>query len=278
MNGYGESDDHRPVLWVRGHPIYAAHFVVVVFVLSMLVTTVFASVNAEGVLAPLAFSSDAVLGGQVWRVFTYGLINRPSLWFVIDMAMILWFGRELERFFGRNTFLLLYGCLYLLSPLLFTVIGLWQPMGLVGETGGFALFVAFATLYPNAVMMFNILAKWFAIVLVSLYTLMALADRNLVQLISLWSTVGFAHGFVRFQQGRFTLPRLRWPRRQPRLRVLPSTPAKSAAPARPPAGDMSEVDALLDKIAQSGIGSLTAKERAKLDAARDDLRRRASRS
>jgi hypothetical protein len=278
MNGYGESDDHRPVVWVRGHAIYAAHFVVIVFVLSMLVTTILMTANAPGLFAWLTFSSEAVFRGQIWRIFTYGLINPPSLWFVVDMAMTLWFGRELERFFGRNTFLLLYGCLYLLSPLLFTVIGVWRPMDLAGETGGFALFVAFATLYPNAVMLFNILAKWFALVLVGIYTLMALADRNLIQLITLWSTVGFAHVFVRFQQGRFTLPRFRWPRRQPRFRVLPGTAPKKAPAPNPPAGDMAEVDALLDKIAQSGIGSLTPKERAKLDAARDDLRRRASRS
>jgi len=39
---------------------------------------------------------------------------------------------------------------------------------------------------------------------------------------------------------------------------------------------MAEVDALLDKIAQSGIGSLTTKERAKLDAARAELLKRES--
>ena len=37
---------------------------------------------------------------------------------------------------------------------------------------------------------------------------------------------------------------------------------------------MAEVDALLDKIAQSGIASLTPKERAKLDAAREGLLKR----
>jgi hypothetical protein len=34
------------------------------------------------------------------------------------------------------------------------------------------------------------------------------------------------------------------------------------------------VDALLDKIATNGISSLTAKERAKLEAAREDLMKR----
>jgi hypothetical protein len=37
---------------------------------------------------------------------------------------------------------------------------------------------------------------------------------------------------------------------------------------------MVEIDALLDKIAQSGIGSLTPKERARLDTARETLRKR----
>ena len=34
---------------------------------------------------------------------------------------------------------------------------------------------------------------------------------------------------------------------------------------------MAEIDALLDKIAQSGLGSLTAKERAKLEKGRERL-------
>jgi hypothetical protein len=37
---------------------------------------------------------------------------------------------------------------------------------------------------------------------------------------------------------------------------------------------MAEVDALLDKIARSGIRSLTAEERARLEAARADLLKR----
>jgi hypothetical protein len=39
---------------------------------------------------------------------------------------------------------------------------------------------------------------------------------------------------------------------------------------------MTEIDALLDKIAHSGLSSLTAKERARLEAARADLLKRES--
>jgi hypothetical protein len=265
MNIYGSSDEHQPVTWVGGYPVYAAHVVAGIFVVSMIATAVLMATGATALLGWMRFSSEAVLHGEVWRLFSYGLVNPPSLWFAIDMLMIVWFGRELEKFFGRPIFVTLFAGLYVLSPIVLTLIGLRQPTSLAGETGAFALFIAFATLYPNALMMLNLLAKWVALILVGLYSLMALSSRDLVGLITLWSTIGFAYGFVRFQQGHFRLPRFRLSHRAPKLRVLPDLDQKQAN------SSMAEVDALLDKIATSGIGSLTAKERARLDAARDDL-------
>jgi hypothetical protein len=282
MNGHrdwGSSEEHQPVTWLRGYPLYAAHFIVLLFVLAMFATTLILAIpDARGVLAWLTFDSRQVLEGQVWRVLTYGLVNPPSLWFVIDMFMLVYFGRELEKFFGRRTFLFLYGSLYFLTPVLFTLIGLMRPMTLMGESGAFALFIAFATLYPNVTMLFNILAKWVAIVLVGIYTMMRLAANDWAGLISLWSTVAFAFGFVRYQQGAITLPKLRFPRRSPKFRVLPDpVPNKKTTLASHSAREdatMAEVDALLDKIAISGMSSLTAKERAKLEAAREGLMKR----
>jgi hypothetical protein len=126
---------------------------------------------------------------------------------------------------------------------------------------------------------FTLLAKWAAIVLVGIFTLIWISARNWTELILLWTTCGYAHAFVRYQQGHFSLPKIRLWRRKPKLRVLPDLPSKkipaAAKPANPP-GNMAEIDALLDKIAQSGIGSLTPKERAKLDAAREGLLKRGS--
>ncbi|MGH7956815.1 MAG: rhomboid family intramembrane serine protease [Opitutaceae bacterium] len=265
--------------WLRGYPLYAAHFIVLLFVVSMLATTLTLAIPAaRGVPGWLTFNSIQVLEGQVWRMLTYGLVNPPSLWFVIDMFMLVFFGRELEKFFGRRTFLILYGSLYFLTPVLFTLIGLFRPMSLMGESGAFALFIAFATLYPNVALLFNILAKWVAIILVGIYTLMNLASNDWTGLISLWSTVAFAFGFVRHQQGMITLPKFRFPQRKPKLRVLPDpVPNKKTTLTSHSAREnatMAEVDALLDKIATSGISSLTAKERAKLEAAREGLMKR----
>jgi len=279
MNGYGSSEDHQPVVWLRGHPVYAAHLIVLVFVASMLATTALMALKA--VLAPwdwLPFVSANVLRGEVWRIATYGLVNPPSLWFVIDMAMLVWFGREVERCFGSRKFVLLYCCLYLLPPLLLTLVGPWFPTRLSGETGAFAVFVAFAVLYPDVAVFFGVLAKWAAAILFGIYSLMALASRDWPDGIALWSTAGFAFAFVRYEQGRLALPRLRLFGRGPKLRVLPGFQDGQPQGAKPAKGkSTAEIDALLDKIALSGVSSLTAKERARLDSARNELLNRGPR-
>jgi hypothetical protein len=273
MSRYDTSDDdHQPMVWLRGHPFYAAHALVLVFVVSMFATTLVMAFNGSYVLDWLFFNSGHVLKGQVWRVFTYGLVNPPSLSFVMSMLMIVWFGREVEKFFGRRKFLFLYGCLYFLSPILFTLIGVWHPMVLAGESCSFAIFIAFATLYPDVALLFNILAKWAAIILVGISTLAALAYHDWVSLASLWATVGYAFAFVRYEQGRFTLPRINLFQKKPKLRVLPDLePQKNSRARVSKEIPIGEIDMLLDKIAQSGMSSLTPKERARLDAAREEL-------
>jgi hypothetical protein len=229
---------------------------------------------AQGFLDVLPFRSDRVLRGEVWRLFTYGFLNQPSIWFAIEMVMIVWFGRELEKFYGRRKFLTLYAGLYFIPPLVLTVFGLWQPNALAGRSGSFGLFIGFATLYPNVAFFFNILAKWLAVILASLYTLMALSSRDTAGLIYLWTTIGFAHAFVRDQQGRFTLPSFRSARSKPERETSSRVAEKVRSNDTSGRSTMAEVDALLDKIAQSGMGSLTAKERAKLDAARSEMKKR----
>ena len=273
MTSYGSSDEHQPLTWVRGHPVYAAHAIVAVYVVSMLVTTVMLATNARDLLEWLPFSSTAVLSGQVWRVFTYGLYNAPSLWFAIVMVMIVWFGREVEKIYGRHKFLTLFTLLYLAPPLALTLVGLKLPTALAGQAGGFGLFIAFATVYPNVSFFFGILARWLAIILVALYSLIALSQRDFASLISLWATTALAFAFVRYQQGRIEWPSFR--------RSSDSAPEKRATAISRPASSarsetMAEIDALLDKIAATGIHSLTPKERAKLDAAHAEMKNRAS--
>ncbi len=275
MTYYG-SEEHEPVTWVRGYGIYAAHLVVIVFVASLIITGILQALRYDQIGNWRVFQSGAVRRGEVWRIFTYGLWNSPvdrGLWFAIDMLMLVWFGREVEKFCGRTKFLLLFAGIYLVPPVLFTAIGAWLPAMFAGETGAFAVFIAFATLFPNIPLFFTLLAKWVAWILIGLYSLIGLAGRNWELLLNLWATTGFAFVFVKFAQGIYTLPKFSFSRRKPKLRVVPDMPTRDPV-ARPASASMAEVDALLDKIAQSGIGSLTARERAKLDAARKELQKR----
>lgn len=273
MFGNEYSEDQRPITYLKGYPIHAATLIVACYVVTMLATTLLISFGLGEVGARLVFDSTSVLGGaQLWRFLTYGLWNPPSINFVIDMFIIVWFGRELERFFGRRTFLKFYGVLYLLQPVLYTLLGLLQPVRLGGETGAFALFIGFATLYPNVPLFFNILAKWLAVVLVGIDTLMALASHDLTTLITLWAAVGFAFGWVRYEQGRLVLPTLRFPSRKPKFRVVPR--AKPEIVKVAPAKSSGSLDALLDKIAKSGMASLTPQERKQLELEREALLRK----
>lgn len=277
--GYGSSEEHQPMLWVRGIPFYAVHVVVALLVISMIATAILRFAGGTLFLNALVFESGRVLTGEVWRCLTYGLVNEPSIPFAIDMFMLMWFGRELEKLFGRRLFLWLYAGIYLTTPLLFTLVGGfgWRT-SLAGHTGGLALFVAFAVVYPNVPVLFTLLAKWVAIILVSIYTLSALSQRNGLSLLQLWGTVGFAAVFVLQAQGRMIWPSL--PKAKAasprRIRAAEVLSTKTVTPASGSNTSMAEVDALLDKIAQSGISSLTSKERARLDAAHKHLKGRAS--
>ena len=267
MNPAPWSEEHQPIRWLGQHPIYLAHYVALVFGLSMVVTAVLAGLNQQTALAVLIFQSPEVLHGQIWRIVTYGLVNEPSIWFVLELAMIVWFGREVEKFFGRRTFILLFVALYLVPPVLHTAVGFWYPSALAGESSAFGLFVAFVTLYPNAVMLFNLLAKWVAWVLLGIYTLQDLAGHAWLAMASLWAVAGCAYLFILYQQGRLALP------------TIPSAPRSQPAriaSVRPASTGLAEADALLDKVARSGLSSLTAKELAKLDAVRDELKKRGS--
>lgn len=272
------SEEHRPLTYWGGHPIYAAHFVVIVYCALTIVTAI-AGDNFMPVLNWLGFTSHHVLSGQVWRLATYGLFNFPSISFAFDMLMLFWFGRELERTFGRRVFGFLYGGIYLLPTLVLTLIGLLTPTSRLGQPGALALFIGFATHFPNMPVFFVLVAKWAAFILVGIFTLIHIAARDWTSLIVLWSTCGYAHLFVRYQQGMFSLPTVRLFKRKPKLRVLPDLPPNKTVTVKAPKEDatMAEVDALLDKIARSGIASLTPKERAKLEAAREGLIKRAGR-
>lgn len=271
MLGFDPSNDQQPVTWWRGHPIHAAMLLVIIHVAAMLVTTF------VGLSGLFAYNSSAVLHGAVWQFVTYAFVHPPQglLWFAIEMYLLWAFGRELERFFGKRAFLQLYFLLLLLTPALLTVIALLgTPTSFYGSGNlHFALFIAFATLYPGAAMLFGITAKWAAIILVAINSLEAIGAGAWNSLIALWVNIGAAILFVNVSRGRIAIPSFNPFKRRPKFRVVPSEPARPQSRSTPRAEDttIDDIDPLLDKIAKSGINSLTSAERARLERARAAL-------
>src|SRR2546430_14382156 len=154
MFGVTTSDDYRPVAWMGRYPVDVTTMLVGLHVAMAVLGAILVAVGAGSVLGWLQFDSAEIwYGAQVWRVFTFAFVHAPSalLWFAIEMYLLFVFGREVERFIGRRTYIGLYVILLFAPALLLTICALWQPSILWGSTAiHFGIFVAFATIYPRA--------------------------------------------------------------------------------------------------------------------------------
>jgi len=197
------------------------------------------------------------------------------------MYLLYAFGREVERFIGRFSYGVLYLSLVVLGPCLLTAASLWgMHMPLAGsQTVDFAVFIAFATIYPNAEIFFTLKAKWIAVVIVGIDSLQLLGANAIAELLIFWAACLAAFLFIKYLRGhirfsfRFSLRDYFRQRRSRRsLRSVPNPrPIPAGKPAAPRDDVIESIDPLLDKIAKHGLASLTAREREKLEQARAEL-------
>lgn len=276
MFGVTTSDDYRPVTWMGRYPVDITTLLVGVHVVAAVLLALFFALG-HAVAALLQFDSVDVLSlGQIWRLATYAFVHAPNnlLWFAIEMYMLFVFGREVERFIRRRAYIALYSVLLLAPSLLLTVWGLARPTMLVGSPAlHFGIFVAFATIYPNVDLFLRIPAKWIAAILGAIYTLQLLAYHAWSELAVVWVSIAAAFLFIEL---RGAGPEFAWiqrvknfNRRKPRLHVVQRS--TSSRRVVEPEDVYASVDPILDKIAKSGIGSLTANEKRALDRARARL-------
>ncbi len=292
MMGFERSDDYQPLFWVRGYPVHATVLLVVLHSLALIVCCVLSAllvlppINSAPYVELLGFSTDAAWHhGALWQFFTYGFCHNPSPWFLVDMFFLYMWGREVERYFGRKTFLLLYGGLWVTGPILLSAFSAVTNLPVRPLTDSqfidFGIFVAFVTIYPNVQFFFGILAKWIALALLGILTLECLASHDFPNLLVLWGSVlvaffgtryasvggGFSMlGTIREQLPQRTVPSGVKPRLKPR-RALDTH-------AEPPSDVHDSIDPLLEKISRHGLASLTHGERATLEKARASLLRK----
>jgi len=272
-------DSDGPLTWIGNFPVYAGTALAGVHALTLVLTALALAAGAESVLQAFRFSSVAVTGDfSVWQLATYAFVHLPPYWvFLIELYILVVFGRELEGYLGRGGFLKLYATL-LLAPTLFLTAADWMgwQTACVGSNAlHFGIFIAFALIHPTAEMFFGIQAKWIALALLAISSLQHLAFSDYQGLTVLAVDCVAACLFIALFQGRISL---RFPSRRP---VVPAR-QRSAARSRnrmdndfKNTGDEEDlhgsIDPILDKISLSGLASLTPRERERLENARNKL-------
>ena len=272
--------ENEPLKKWNGIPIYLTTILTALFVVGLLLSAVLIALRSP-LFDRLAFS----LPGDAWNflaAFTYPFLGQISFFTPFGIFCFYWWSVGIESHLGR---VVLSKLLVLLAIVPVTVnaiawYGFQEPSGLYGNyllTIG--LIIAFATLYPKVEVFGWIPFKWFAFACLLCATMMELSSHNWLALISIWVSAGAGFGYIRYaldQDYDDAVPlstRMRgWFRRKPKLRVMPPPVPTSRPSVRPMVEESdTEVDALLDKIAKTGLSSLTNSERAKLERARQEL-------
>ena len=301
-----ENDDYEPLAWVRGHPVYVTTLLLASHVLALVVACLILGFHRGAWLGYTTFAADDVVRhGWIWQWATYAWIhpffdNWSPITFLWEMSLFFWCGREVERYIGRGKFSAMYALLVVVAPILLTLFELFRPhsggfsttdearLTLFGLMPGFnlagsicihfAVFIGFATLYPSVEFLFNIPAKILAWALLFLYTLFYFAHNDWMNLTAMWVTSATAWLFIQWVRGLLPIPQFtglfaRRPENRPVQRVSAARTRRAPVERPPVAYDdpVAKIDPLLDKIAREGINSLTAKERAELERAREKL-------
>ncbi|MEM1157617.1 MAG: DUF6576 domain-containing protein [Verrucomicrobiota bacterium] len=274
---------YAPLTYVGRFPVDATTIIVVAHIVTMILSTIALTTMSGNMLESWAvlnkwfgFNGISMLQGKFWTIASYPFLHNIAfshVFFAVELFFFFLFGREVERYIGRNAYLWFYGLLILVPAI---VVGLMSvvlgPSQLAGARAiHFAVFIGFVTIYPNVQFFFGLVAKWLAWGFFAIYSLMYLATRNWQGLIYFWSTCSLAYfllrsagvggGFSWFQ----TLEGWKEQRHERRVQQ------RIEAYEREEAEKEQTVDAILEKISNEGIDSLTPHERNLLNRASNDL-------
>lgn len=286
MPPFNVSRDHSGDAWFRLGKLDVTSTMLVVLIGAV---GVVASAFAPVLYQVGRFVPAEVLQGQVWRAVTWPFVDGISLWSILTLVLLWYFGRDLENQVGRRPMMSLYVALWAILTVVAFVVGLAMGGGAMAGLRSiqFIVLLLWIAEYPRRPFFFGIPAWVVGAVLVALQVLSYIAIRDLAGLASLVVTFFVAAVVAR----RFgLLSDLSWlPGRRgsaPRIRQGGGVRAPQAAAPRTPraaraeqkaaarqASDHERMDALLEKISEQGIHSLTPAERKELEALRERRRK-----
>lgn len=153
------------------------------------VLSMFVWALSPSLLEPLILYPDKVLSGQIWRLVTWPLANEPIIWTVLTIAMLWYFGSELERMVGRAHFAVLLLSLAIVPGIVATLL----DIGMAGirpvEIAVLCLFIAE---YPTIRFFFGIQAWVFGVVIIGIEILQLVGLRQEDQIILLFLSLATA--------------------------------------------------------------------------------------
>lgn len=233
----------------------------------------------------------------VWRYLTYMFVHVDFWHFLFNMLMLWMFGSDVVDMMGSKHFTGMYlfcGIFAAIFSLLMSILGLTHNP-IIGASGALmGLFVAYYKFFPNRmILMFMFFpmrikyAMWF---MVAIDVFMAPSGDGVAHLAHLGGVVG-GFLYMHFYEGGFggivnKVERAARKARAPKFKMNDGGRANSGetryrseekAPLEGEVFDMNEnqrMDAILKKVNESGINSLTESERKFLLEASERLRRR----
>ncbi|MEA5053467.1 MAG: hypothetical protein VB093_08505 [Propionicimonas sp.] len=237
-------------------------------------------VAAPGSAEALYFSPDLVAGGGIWRLVTWPWVNPLSLWAVLDVFFLWYFGRDLEAQLGRSrtAWLLLgiWGARTVASAIIWLIMGGGMGLAGIGLVQMLVLLLWIAE-NPTRRFFFNIPAWVIGAVILGLQILTWVAARAFDGLLALLlglvlvalvaKRVGLLSQYA-WIPGRAAAPRApkrRTARASKEVRVAVRNHERAAS-------DRDQLDALLDQINERGLDSLTPAQRREMMRLRDRLR------
>ncbi|MGA4669274.1 rhomboid family intramembrane serine protease [Propionibacteriaceae bacterium Y1923] len=230
------------------------------------------SAFVPGLTALATFIPSAVLDGQVWRLVTWPWLDQVSLWSLVTLVMLWFFGGDLEREIGRRPMAWLYvGCWAILTVLSLGI-GLLLGGGFMLGLGSIQLLLILLWIAdnPRRPFFFGIPAWVIGLVIVAMQLLTMIAVRSIGSLVSL--LVSFVLVAI-LARSLGLLGDYDWiPGKRRARQTLAAAPKKSRQAARQErrrTSDAQRIDELLDKINANGIHSLSAAERRELQTLRE---------
>ena len=221
----------------------------------------------------LALSGDGLRHGFVWQPVTYLFLHGGVWHILINMAVLWFFGHEIESFIGPKHFTSLYFGAGIAGAALWLAFNFHSAIPVLGASAAvLGCVIAFAALFPDrevTLLIFFVLpvtlkAKYLALIAIALdiFPLLGGTDTHVAHLAHLG---GAAIGYLYIKQLGYGSPPqwLSW-LRDVGARLKPSSRGLS-----PEQFMREQVNPILDKIAREGMQSLTRRERKILESAKD---------